>query len=158
MPASAIALFRKRRRWSRVDLATAAGVTESTIVRAEGATPPAIQARNLEKIARALDVPIAALMELSQGAPGPDDLDDAQELAAAPDADVLLIYDLARALRTTVRRLRAILKAEPWRLPERLPPIDTRDRWSRIVVDRWLEQRDADRRRQANGIRATAGR
>jgi transcriptional regulator with XRE-family HTH domain len=152
MSASAIGLLRKRRGWSRLELATAAGVTESTITRAEKSTPPAVNLRSLGRIADALEVTVGALLELSTGAPGPDDDDDALELAH--DRDVLFSADLARELRTSVRRLRAILKVEPWKLPERLPAIDRRDRWSRVVVERWLELHDADRRARQAAARA----
>ena len=132
--------LRKGRNWSRLELATRAGVTESTIIRAERTSPTALQARNVEKIARALEVSVAELLE----AP---DTDKPIIRKGASDPDVLFIHDLAYELRTTVRRLRAILKAEPWKLPERLPSIDKRDRWSRVSVDRWLELVHADRKR-----------
>jgi transcriptional regulator with XRE-family HTH domain len=142
---SRIETLRKIQSWSRLDLATRAGVTESTIIRAEHTDPPALQARSLEKIARAFGVPVAALLEAT--------LDSGRPQAALPDSadpDVLFVHDLAAELRTTVRRLRAILKSEPWKLPERLPSLDKRDRWSRVAVDKWLESRDQDRKRRTS--------
>lgn len=140
--ASRVALLRKARSWSRFDLATRAGVTESTIIRAERTQPPAVQARTLEKIAHALEVPVTELLD-------PADT-DAAFLEDAPDPDVLFVHDLAYELRSTPRRLKAILKTEPWKLPERLPPLDKRDRWSRAAVDKWLESREQDRKRRTS--------
>jgi transcriptional regulator with XRE-family HTH domain len=142
MPMSSrVETLRKARGWSRLDLATRATVTESTIIRAERTNPPALQTRNLEKIAHALDVSLSDLLD-------PPDDDPRHHANGEPDPDVLLIHDLAYELRSTVRRLRAILKTEPWKLPERLPAIDKRDRWSRVAVERWLEYRDQDRKRR----------
>jgi len=141
---SRVALLRKASGWSRLDLATRAGVTESTIIRAERTDPPALQTRNLEKIARALSVTVADLLTPAA--------DDGLPVVAGPthDPDVLFIHDLADELRTTVRRLRAILKTDPWKLPERLPSLDKRDRWARAAVDKWLESRDQDRKRRTS--------
>ena len=148
---SRLQALRKARGWSRLELATRAGVTESTIIRAERSNGRHVQGRSLEKIARALGSPSSELLET------PDDagallLDD-----GTPDPDVLFIHDLANALRTSVRRLKEILKTEPWKLPERLPAIDKRDRWSRVSVDRWLELVHSDRKR-ATGRLMPAGR
>jgi transcriptional regulator with XRE-family HTH domain len=137
---SRVALLRKASGWSRLDLAIRAGVTESTIIRAE--RTGAIQARTLEKIARALSVPVADLLS----PPEPDAL----PVLGADDPDVLFIQDLADELRTSVRRLRAILKSEPWKLPERLPSLDKRDRWARAAVDKWLESRGQDHKRRTS--------
>ena len=136
--------IRKARRLSRLDLATLADLTESTIIRAERSTPPPVQARNLEKIARALNVPVTDLLvpatESEQaGTVG---------VIAASERDVLFIQDLAHELRTTVRRLRALMKREPWKLPEPLPALDKRTRWSRVAVERWLELIEPDRKRR----------
>jgi transcriptional regulator with XRE-family HTH domain len=143
---SRVALLRKASGWSRLELATRSGVTESTIIRAERTDPPAIQTRNLEKIARALSVSVAELL----APPDPDE--DALPARGADlhDPDVLFIHDLADELRTTVRRLRSVLKTEPWKLPERLPALDKRDRWARAAVDKWLESRDQDRKRRTS--------
>lgn len=142
---SRVELLRKGRNWSRLELATRAGLTESTIIRAERSNARHVQARSIEKIARALDVSLSELLEApGTTAPIGDD--------ASSDSDVLFIYDLAHALRTTVRRLRAILKTEPWKLPERLPSIDKRDRWSRVSVDRWLELLHPERKRPAGRL------
>jgi transcriptional regulator with XRE-family HTH domain len=144
---SRVALLRKASGWSRLELATRAGVTESTIIRAERTDPPAIQSRNLEKIARALTVSVAELLT----APDPgDDAHPSPRGADRHDPDVLFIHDLADELRSTVRRLRSVLKTEPWKLPERLPALDKRDRWSRAAVDKWLESRDQDRKRRTS--------
>jgi len=148
---SRVALLRKASGWSRLELATRAGVTESTIIRAEKTDPPAIQARNLEKIARALAVTVAELLVAPD--PGDDVLPARGDLH---DPDVLFIHDLADELRSTVRRLRSVLKTEPWKLPERLPAIDKRDRWSRAAVDKWLESRDQDRKRRTSAALAGA--
>ena len=139
---SRIEILRKARSWSRLELATRAGVTESTIVRAERTQPPALQTRSIEKIARALDVTTSELLETP-------DTDPSAFSDSGSDPDVLFIQDLAYQLRTSVRRLRTILKTEPWKLPERLPSIDKRDRWSRVSVDRWLELLQPDRKRTA---------
>jgi transcriptional regulator with XRE-family HTH domain len=141
---SRVALLRKAFGWSRLELATRAGVTESTIIRAERTNPPALQQRSLEKIARALGVTVADLLQPIENPAGP------MLEPIAPDPDVLFIHDLADQLRTTVRRLRAILKAEPWKLPERLPSLDKRDRWARAAVDKWLESREQDRKRRTS--------
>ena len=138
---SRVETLRKARGWSRLDLAARAAVTESTIIRAERTNPPALQARNLEKIAHALDVSLSDLLD-------PLDADPRHPALGPPDPDVLFIHDLAYELRTTVRRLRAILKTESYKLPERLPAIDKRDRWSRASVERWLEYHDQDRKRR----------
>lgn len=145
--------LRRARGWSRVDLAAHANVTESTIIRAERTTPPAIRTRSLAAIAKALEVPVGELLE-------PLDLGDADAVPGpALDRDVLFMPDLAPLLRTTVRRLRKILKAEPWKLPETLPPLDNRPRWSRVAVERWLELRDTERRtRERAAGRLVAGR
>jgi transcriptional regulator with XRE-family HTH domain len=142
---SRVALLRKAFGWSRLELATRSGVTESTIIRAERTDPPAIQTRNLEKIARGLSVSVAELLAADPG-------DEVLPARAADlhDPDVLFIHDLADELRTTVRRLRSVLKAEPWKLPERLPALDKRDRWARAAVDKWLESRDQDRKRRTS--------
>ena len=58
---SRIEELRKARGWSRFELGTLAGVTEHTILRAERTSPPAVQARSLEKIAQALGVSLAEL-------------------------------------------------------------------------------------------------
>lgn len=150
---SRVEFLRKAHGWSRLELASRAGVTESTIIRAERRSPTALQARNLEKIARAFDVPIGELLKAPNarrakikntpsGRPAVTVLGK-----SAPDRDVLFIHDLAYELRSTVRRLRMILKTEPWKLPERLPSIDKRDRWSRLSVDRWLELLHPERKR-----------
>jgi transcriptional regulator with XRE-family HTH domain len=143
--------LRKARGWSRLELATHANVTESTIIRAERTTPPPIRTTSLAAIARALEVSVAELCEpLELGepdtVPGP-----------ALDADVLFMPDLARVLRTTVRRLRAIRKGEPWKLPEELPALDNRPRWSRVKVEHWLELRDAERRTRERAAARVAG-
>lgn len=143
---SRVAHLRKASGWSRLELATRAGVTESTIIRAERTDPPAIQSRNLEKIARALTVSVAELL----AAPDPGDDALPSPRADRHDPDVLFIHDLADELRSTVRRLRNVLKTEPWKLPERLPALDKRDRWSRAAVDKWLESRDQDRKRRTS--------
>ena len=143
---SRVETLRKRRNWSRLELASRAGVTESTIIRAERTSPTALQARNVEKIARALEVSVGELLETA-------DIDKPIIRKGAPDPDVLFIHDLAYELRTTVRRLRTILKAEPWKLPERLPSIDKRDRWSRVSVDRWLELMQSERKRRLSAAR-----
>jgi len=137
---SRVAFLRKASGWSRLDLAIRAGVTESTIIRAE--RTGAIQTRTLEKIARALSVPITDLLS----PPEPDAL----PVIGADDPDVLFIQDLADELRTSVRRLRTILKTEPWKLPERLPSLDKRDRWARAAVDKWLESRGQDHKRRTS--------
>jgi transcriptional regulator with XRE-family HTH domain len=137
---SRVALLRKASGWSRLDLALRAGVTESTIIRAE--RTGAIQARTLDKIARALSVPVGDLLAPPEPAALPP--------MDADDPDVLFIQDLADELRTSVRRLRTILKNEPWKLPERLPSLDKRDRWARAAVDKWLESRGEDRKRRTS--------
>ncbi len=143
-PMSRVALLRKASGWSRLELATRAGVTESTIIRAERTDPPALQTRNVEKIAHALGVSVAELLTVP-------DSDPRETLGAnGRDPDVLFIHDLADALRTTVRRIRGLLKTEPWKLPERLPALDKRDRWARAAVDKWLESRDQDRKRRTS--------
>ena len=144
--ASRLEMLRKARGWSRLELATRAGITESTIIRAERSNGRHVQARSLEKIAHALGSASSELLETPKHA-GALLLDD------APDPDVLFIHDLADELRTTVRRLRAILKTEPWKLPERLPAIDKRDRWSRVSVDRWLELMQSERKRRLSAAR-----
>ena len=136
--------LRKIRAWTRLDLATRAGLTESTIVRAERTDPPALQARTLEKIARAFDVPMGELLA------APSDEGGHPLRGDRPDPDVLFVHDLALAVRISVRRIRALLKTEPWKLPERLPALDKRDRWSRIAVDKWLESRELDRKRRTS--------
>ena len=126
---SGLAELRKARQLSRLDLATRAGLTESTIIRAERSTPPAVQARTIEKIAHALGVPVGELL----APPRP------VTPVTAADPDVLFIQDLARELRTTVRRLRTLLEHEPWKLPAPLPTLEKkRLRWSRVTVDKWL--------------------
>ena len=148
---SRVEILRKAHGWSRLELATRAGVTESTIIRAERTSPTALQARNLEKIARAFDVQIGELLKAATARRAkvkPIETKHPTVLGhGAPDPDVLFIHDLAYELRTTVRRLRAILKTEPWKLPERLPSIDKRDRWSRVSVDRWFELLHPERKR-----------
>jgi len=145
---SRIEELRKARGWSRFELGTLAGVTEHTILRAERTSPPAVQARSLEKIAQALGVSLAELHAVNtEGGWG------ASLIPAAADPDVLFIQDLARDLRTNVRRLRNVLRKEPWKLPEPLPSIDNRMRWSRVVVDRWLELREPDRKQRARESR-----
>ena len=142
---SRIAILRKLRGWSRVDLAERANVTETTIVRAERHDPPPVQTRTLEKIALALDTTAGALMH---------EHSDPDAVPVPPrDPDVLFIQDLAPLLRTTVRRLRHTMKVTPWLLPEPLPSLDKRWRWSRVVVERWLELREQDRRHRSTAAR-----
>src|SRR4029453_17021930 len=136
---SRLEALRKARGWSRLELATHANVTESTIIRAERSNPPAIRTASLAAIAGALDVSVAELLEPPVG-----------------DRDVLFLPALAVELRSSVRRLRAILKSDPDKLPAPLPALDNRARWSRIAVERWLEERrDKERRarRLAAGVR-----
>ena len=159
MTASRIAQLRQARGWSRLDLAALAGVTESTIIRAERTTPPALQARSLDKIAGALQVPVS---ELYAGALRDDDAVSSWAPASevvpfsSSEPDVFFIQDLARELRSTVRRLRAVLKREPWKLPEPLPSLDNRPRWARVAVERWLESREQDRKRLTAATRVPA--
>jgi transcriptional regulator with XRE-family HTH domain len=103
---SRVAVLRKASGWSRLELATRAGVTESTILRAERTDPPALQIHNLAKVANALGVGVADLLTV--------DADGVPALAASlHDPDVLFIADLADELRTTVRRFARDLKTEP---------------------------------------------
>jgi transcriptional regulator with XRE-family HTH domain len=142
--------LRKARRLSRLELATMAGVTESTIVRAERSItqPPPLQVRSLERIAQALEVSVTDLFHRPSGAK----VWAKTPRTADPARDVLFIQDLARELRTTVRRLRDVLKHEPWKLPELLPSIDKRPRWARAVVDRWLERENRQRELDARAL------
>ena len=142
--------IRKAQRLSRLDLAVRAGVTESTIVRAERPTTstPAVQARSLEKIAAALEVPIAELLKVDdarQGRPSRPPM-------RRHNPDILFVQDLALELRSTARRIRELLRDEPHMLPEPLPAIDHRPRWSRVIVDRWLEKENRQRELDARAL------
>ena len=150
-PRSPIAHYRQQRGWSRVQLALRAEVTESTIQRAERLTPPRLHMRTLDAIAKALDVPVAELL----GPPAGED-PDSDDATTAPlgTGDVLFVADLALILRTSERRIKKILATEPWPLPERLPAIDKRDRWARVVVLKWLELVDPERTRRAAAAQA----
>src|SRR4030095_5711164 len=107
---SRLEALRKARGGSRLERATHANVTESTIIRAERSNPPAIRTASLAAIAGALDVSVAELLEPHvRGG-------DGRELPAV-DRDVLFLPDLAVELRSSVRRLRAILKSDPAKLP-----------------------------------------
>jgi len=151
MSASRVEALRKARGWSRLELAALAGVTEHTIIRAERTAGSGVQTRSLVKIASALEVSVGELMGLATDDPA------AVPLAPVADPDVLFIQDLARELRSTVRGLRRIYKREPWKLPEPLPSLDRRLRWSRVVVERWLELRDGDRKQRARASRELVG-
>jgi len=146
---SRIESLRHARTWSRLELATLADVTEATIIRAERHDPPPVNTRTLAKIAAALGVPVVDLL-----APATDATGVVLPPNTSGDPDVLFIQDLAVILRTTVRRVAGLMKRTPWLLPEPLPPIDKRWRWSRVVVDRWLELRDQDRRARARAMAA----
>lgn len=57
--------------------------------------------------------------------------------------DVLLIDDLAKLLRCSTRTIRQRIAdahgREPWNLPPRMPAIDKRHRWNKVIVERWLD-------------------
>lgn len=147
VPTSTLRELRERAGLTQNDLGTRAGVHEKTIWRIEN-FPERFDAKwaTLRRIADALGVALKtsiAPAELLGRAPRlleHDQIDperyDAQGL---PKRDVIMIWDLAIWLRSSVRTLKRILASRPWDLPATLPSdIDQRPRWARAVVVRWL--------------------
>jgi transcriptional regulator with XRE-family HTH domain len=95
----AVETLRKALGWSLLDLAAAAGVTVSTIMRAERTHPPALQMHNLEKIAHALDVTVGDLLAANVETPGGDrDLSPRAELVPLVERAVRALERIASAL------------------------------------------------------------
>lgn len=141
-----LAALREARHLSQLELAVRAGVTESTIKRAERSLDgaPALQMRSLRKIADALDVPVAELLQVAEPRRGYRRIGRRPKAPEPPDA-VLFVQDLALELRISARKIRTLLKDAPWTLPETLPAFDNRPRWARVVVERWLEKDNRQR-------------
>lgn len=137
--------LRHARKWTMADLAARAGVNPSTILRIE-ATPdghaPRGRGATLAKLAAALGVPLTDVLQ-----PGPP----ARPPAEIPTRRaVVTLPDFAAELNMSARTLRRVVQTRPDALPPPLPALGDRvHRWSRTVVDRWLEdhRHTADRKR-----------
>jgi transcriptional regulator with XRE-family HTH domain len=143
-PLLALTLLRMRNGLTQSDLAERAGVHLSTLRRLEN-YPGTCQTtwQTLKKLADVLDVHPHEL--LAREAPkilSGDPITPAAARAAHPGTlparDVLDPFDVARTLHMSTKTLRTVLRLRPEDLPRPLPQLDRSLRWSRVMVERWL--------------------
>lgn len=125
------------------ELSELAGVHRKTIERLEHhPTRYRVKWITLQRLAYALQIPIADLLEGSTQGPivsDPQRVDPVAVDRSMLEQEVLLAPQMAKLLRTSLRAFRLALKAHPESLPATLPTtLDGRPRWSRAVVVRWL--------------------
>jgi transcriptional regulator with XRE-family HTH domain len=127
--------IRRRRGLTQQELADQSGVHVATIIRLEN-NPGYGRWRfnTLQALAGVLGVKAHDLL----AAPGPDG-DGAPDVPGRlPPGDVITLLQLAACLRTNTKNLKRMIELRPDHLPRQMPSIDSRPRWSRAVVERWL--------------------
>ena len=77
-------------------------------------------------------------------------------VANRDDADILFIDDMARLLRTSRSTIERRLRDGSFPIPELLPRIDKRPRWSRRAVNAYLSSNAAGLTRRAIAGRRTS--
>jgi transcriptional regulator with XRE-family HTH domain len=137
---STLRALREARGLSQVALAQLAGVHELTILRIEKRrNARGIKFDTLRKLADVLGVHPHQLLGRT-AIPKDDPPPEPVELPVPPMADdVLFIADLAEVLRCSDSTIRRTLMRRPWDLPRPLASVDKRYRWSRQIVERWLQ-------------------
>lgn len=122
---------------SRRELSDRSGVSLRTIYRIEYGDVTSAKLATVRALATALTVAPEAIMRIAP-APAPAAPRALAPVAAPGDPDVLFAAELARVLRCGRERVLELLQHHPERLPRTIGRIDTRPRWSRLVVDAWI--------------------
>jgi transcriptional regulator with XRE-family HTH domain len=118
-------------------LAHESGVARLTIYRIEHGQTDRVQMKTIRQLAATLGVTAEALTEWRQ-TPAPDPAAIARDDLGADE--VLFASDLARLVKCGLDHLLALARTRPELLPKAIdPPIDRRPRWSRMIVERWLD-------------------